>query len=120
MVDCDDWLPEKPEEPLQSDCCGTGCTPCVFDIYQGELERWMKLKKMTPEDRKIHVQTVASSNSLLSPHQAVSPARYTAFEISDIRPDTFNTNIYRFSLPKGTTLGLLSGQHVVARSALLW
>ena len=33
-------LPDKPEEPLQSDCCGEGCTPCVFDIYDQELKRW--------------------------------------------------------------------------------
>ena len=35
-------FPPKPEEPLQSDCCGTGCTPCVFDIYDQELRLWEK------------------------------------------------------------------------------
>ena len=33
-------LPEKPEKPLNSDCCGQGCTPCVLDIYQEELAIW--------------------------------------------------------------------------------
>jgi len=33
-------LPTKPEKPLASDCCGQGCSPCVQDIYQEELEIW--------------------------------------------------------------------------------
>ena len=33
-------LPAEPEEPLASDCCGTGCTPCVFDLYGEELKAW--------------------------------------------------------------------------------
>ncbi|WP_290652547.1 oxidoreductase-like domain-containing protein, partial [Aquisalimonas sp.] len=23
-----------------SECCGSGCEPCVFDLYEDELERW--------------------------------------------------------------------------------
>lgn len=26
------------EKPLPSDCCGSGCTPCVFDIYEDYLQ----------------------------------------------------------------------------------
>lgn len=26
------------EEPLPSDCCGSGCSPCVYDIYQQRLQ----------------------------------------------------------------------------------
>ena len=33
-------FPQKPEEPVESDCCGTGCIPCVFDIYESELRLW--------------------------------------------------------------------------------
>ena len=33
-------LPEMPTEPLPGDCCGTGCTPCVFDIYEQEMAIW--------------------------------------------------------------------------------
>ena len=32
-------LPERPVEPDPSDCCGSGCTPCVFDIYEVDLKR---------------------------------------------------------------------------------
>ena len=33
-------LPKKPEKPLDSDCCGNGCVPCVLDIYAEELAIW--------------------------------------------------------------------------------
>ena len=33
-------LPPKPERPLDTDCCGMGCVPCVFDIYDRELALW--------------------------------------------------------------------------------
>lgn len=34
--------PPKPEKPLDSDCCGQGCTPCILDIYQEELDIWKR------------------------------------------------------------------------------
>jgi cytochrome-b5 reductase len=33
-------LPRPPREPDPEDCCGSGCEPCVFEIYQERLERW--------------------------------------------------------------------------------
>ncbi|MFT4197429.1 MAG: oxidoreductase-like domain-containing protein [Pseudoxanthomonas sp.] len=33
----DDPRPQPPEAPLDSDCCGSGCAPCVYDLYQEEL-----------------------------------------------------------------------------------
>jgi len=33
-------LPCKPEKPCDSDCCGSGCVPCVFDIYDQEVKIW--------------------------------------------------------------------------------
>ena len=44
-------LPEKPEEPLQSDCCGTGCTPCVFDLYDQEVKQWEEECRQIREGR---------------------------------------------------------------------
>lgn len=34
------WLQLRPVEPLPSQCCGSGCSPCVFDLYQRDLARW--------------------------------------------------------------------------------
>jgi len=32
--------PSPPREPLPEECCGKGCTPCVFDRYAEEMERY--------------------------------------------------------------------------------
>jgi hypothetical protein len=34
------WLQLRPVEPLPSQCCGSGCSPCVFDLYHQDLARW--------------------------------------------------------------------------------
>lgn len=35
-----DPRPEPPERPGDDDCCRSGCDPCIFDLYQEELERY--------------------------------------------------------------------------------
>lgn len=35
----------KPVEPRDEDCCGVGCVPCIFDVYEESLkkyEAWLK------------------------------------------------------------------------------
>ncbi|KAJ7514206.1 hypothetical protein O6H91_23G033100 [Diphasiastrum complanatum] len=34
-----------PEKPLPGDCCGNGCTNCVWDMYFDELEQYNKRKE---------------------------------------------------------------------------
>lgn len=36
----DDPPPTPPVEPALEDCCGSGCVPCIFDIYQQQRERY--------------------------------------------------------------------------------
>jgi len=36
----DDPPPAPPVRPDAQDCCGGGCDPCIFDIYQDELDRY--------------------------------------------------------------------------------
>lgn len=45
----DDPRPQPPEAPLPSDCCDSGCDPCVHDSYSEELQdyrerlaRWLE------------------------------------------------------------------------------
>lgn len=33
-------LPPRPQPPAPDDCCRSNCTPCVFEVYDRELERW--------------------------------------------------------------------------------
>src|SRR5690348_16878929 len=35
-----DPRPLPPREPALEECCGGGCTPCVFDRYAEALERY--------------------------------------------------------------------------------
>ncbi|WP_407671021.1 oxidoreductase-like domain-containing protein [Paraburkholderia sartisoli] len=36
----DDPMPVPPTQPELEDCCGSGCDPCIFDIYEAALERY--------------------------------------------------------------------------------
>lgn len=43
--------PRPPRKPEPHECCGTGCIPCVMDIYEEELyeyEKALKLAGATP------------------------------------------------------------------------
>lgn len=37
-----DPRPQPPVQPELEDCCRSGCTPCVFDVYEDALERYRK------------------------------------------------------------------------------
>ncbi|WP_373996679.1 oxidoreductase-like domain-containing protein [Duganella sp. 1224] len=36
----DDPKPQPPTPPAPGDCCHSGCTYCVEDLYQEELDRY--------------------------------------------------------------------------------
>lgn len=40
----DDWLALKPQELSPSQCCGSGCKPCIYDVYEKELAQWERAK----------------------------------------------------------------------------
>lgn len=35
-----DPRPIKPVEPDALDCCGEGCVPCIYDLYEEALDRY--------------------------------------------------------------------------------
>ncbi|MBP0599893.1 oxidoreductase [Herbaspirillum sp. LeCh32-8] len=60
----DDPRPTPPVEPALEDCCGSGCVPCIFDIYeqqreryQQELEAWNARQAQRAAGRKAGAQT---------------------------------------------------------------
>jgi hypothetical protein len=36
----DDPRPTPPQQPELEDCCNSGCSPCVFDLYDDALARY--------------------------------------------------------------------------------
>lgn len=36
----DDPRPTPPEPPAQDECCHSGCSPCVFELYEDALDRY--------------------------------------------------------------------------------
>jgi len=36
----DDPMPVEPVQPTLEDCCRSGCTPCVFDLYDDAMDRY--------------------------------------------------------------------------------
>lgn len=41
-------LPAPPVPPEPGECCGSGCTPCVFDLYEDALARYRALIAEAP------------------------------------------------------------------------
>jgi len=60
---------DRPKTPLEEDCCGSGCTPCIFDVHKTLLSEWENRKTRTK------VKTAENLLSLLS---------YKTFVITDI------------------------------------
>ncbi|MEC9408162.1 MAG: oxidoreductase-like domain-containing protein [Pseudomonadota bacterium] len=41
----DNPRPRPPEKPLDSDCCETGCDPCVWDMYSDQVRAYERALK---------------------------------------------------------------------------
>jgi hypothetical protein len=48
-----DPRPEAPRAPGPDDCCHSGCTWCVLDLYQEELEKYQKALKEWEARQKV-------------------------------------------------------------------
>lgn len=97
-------LPPKPEKPLDSDCCGQGCTPCVLDLYGEDLKRWEA--EVKNGSRPPTSKTFSSSEG------------YFACTLQGSERLTADTSLYRFSMPPGVAMRAGPGQHAVARVAV--
>uniref|UniRef100_A0A8C6XB39 FAD-binding FR-type domain-containing protein n=1 Tax=Naja naja TaxID=35670 RepID=A0A8C6XB39_NAJNA len=105
------WLSLKPREPLSSQCCGSGCKPCIYDIYQEDLKKWEEAK--AKEDISL-----LSRKKQQSSNSDLTPEIFTAFIISSVTQLTEDTYQYTFKLPGNSSLGLSLGQHIVLRGVV--
>lgn len=46
----DERLSLMPEAPSPAQCCGGGCSPCVYDLYAAELKLWERAKEKDDPD----------------------------------------------------------------------
>uniref|UniRef100_A0A667I5K5 NADH-cytochrome b5 reductase-like n=1 Tax=Lynx canadensis TaxID=61383 RepID=A0A667I5K5_LYNCA len=102
------WLQLRPIEPLPSQCCGSGCSPCVFDLYHRELARW-------EEARASKDRSLLSGEESQSCPSKLNPETFLAFRISAVDRLTKDTYHVRFALPRNSRLGLRPGQHLILR-----
>lgn len=42
MQDIEDPRPIPPEAPLPSECCDSGCDPCVYDLHAEAMEDYRR------------------------------------------------------------------------------
>lgn len=109
-VDVSFNLPEPPEKPLDSDCCGTGCTPCVFDIYEEEMLKWRmecdRIRNGNNVDKDIQAGDCGS---------VLSTSEFRSFALDSISRLTKDSCVYRFNIPRNRKLGLKIGQHLIMR-----
>ncbi|KAG9343292.1 hypothetical protein JZ751_014273 [Albula glossodonta] len=108
----DIWAGLKPKEPLPSQCCGSGCRPCIFDTYQKELEKWTKAKARG--DPSLLIGNNKPKNELLP----VSTDAFSSFQLQAVEFLTEDTHLYRFKVPSGCGLVLQLGQHLVLRGVV--
>ncbi|XP_059545465.1 NADH-cytochrome b5 reductase-like isoform X3 [Myotis daubentonii] len=105
------WLQLRPVEPLPSQCCGSGCSPCVFDLYDRDLARWEAAR--ASKDRSL----LRGKESPNFPSK-LSPETFLAFRISAMDKLTQDTYCVRFALPGSSQLGLRPGQHLILRGTV--
>ncbi|XP_058033373.1 NADH-cytochrome b5 reductase-like isoform X2 [Ahaetulla prasina] len=105
------WLSLKPREPLSSQCCGSGCKPCIYDIYQEDLKKWEEAKAKEDISLLSRKKQQSSNSNLTS-------EIFMAFIISSVTQLTEDTYQYTFKLPGNSSLGLSLGQHIVLRGVV--
>ncbi|XP_027554808.1 NADH-cytochrome b5 reductase-like isoform X7 [Neopelma chrysocephalum] len=120
-----DWLALKPREPSPSQCCGGGCKPCIYDVYEKELAQWERAK--AKQDKSLLTEKREQVNlppshpgvcALMSSNSVLNPDTFTAFSVSSVEQLTEDTYQYKFELPGNSSLQLSLGQHIVLRGVV--
>lgn len=91
-----------PEPPSKTDCCGTGCVPCVLDIYDEEYSRWERRQNSNGDRLRRDLLSVTKNKN---------------FAIVDIQKLGGDVYLYRFAAtpPAEGRLPVTYSQHVFIR-----
>lgn len=71
---------EEPIVPDESDCCNSGCNPCIFDVYEDQLRKY-KYQQLK--------DVIVKPNCL-------SPTTYSVFKLIKIVDINYNTKLLTF------------------------
>ncbi|HWP18379.1 MAG TPA: oxidoreductase-like domain-containing protein [Burkholderiaceae bacterium] len=63
----DDPPPGEPEPPAEGACCGSGCDPCVWDLYAEERARWMDAMRAWQARQEAHDRETSTCTRADSP-----------------------------------------------------
>lgn len=102
MAERDYELPDRPQSPSPGDCCGSGCNPCVLDIYEQELRIWksLSLKSDSP------MRNTLSTDS------------YSKCVVSSIESVTDDVILFTISFEDNNTVcNLFPGAHIILRAS---
>lgn len=103
----DFYLYPKPLKPLDSDCCGSGCKVCVFDIFEKQLKDW--------EERCCQKLPLVKHGQVADDKKLLSESTFRKYMLKEISQETKDTFRYRFDLAFSRSLNIQAGQHIILR-----
>lgn len=57
----DDPMPEPPQQPDLDACCGNGCDPCIFDLYDLAKDEYLQARRAWRERHPAMASDTAST-----------------------------------------------------------
>jgi cell division septation protein DedD len=90
---------EEPQPPEPGECCGSGCSPCVWDLYYEKLEKyeaWKAKQEQIANDKN------ENEENKEQPKQIEETAKITAEEPKEIE-NTHSTSTTPVTTPVTTT-----------------
>lgn len=108
----EDILPPRPIAPQPSDCCGTGCCPCVHDLYHDDLVQWKKQCAIIKHQALYGSLPKTDSDEVPA---IILPTQYKPFKIIEVTEVSTNCYLYTFLIETACSLPMKIGQHIIAK-----
>ncbi|KAJ2715950.1 NADH-cytochrome b5 reductase-like [Coemansia spiralis] len=113
--------PPAPEKPEASDCCHSGCTPCIMDTYREHLQQHERQVLALREQyrRVLAGDATATDGGWHEPHGApcgmLDPLRFVAVRVMHVERGTY----WRMFVLEATSSDfvLALGEHIHIRAA---
>ncbi|XP_043495405.1 NADH-cytochrome b5 reductase-like isoform X1 [Polistes fuscatus] len=101
----EDIYDSRPKTPPKESCCGSGCNPCILDVYQKLLKQWEERKK-----NNILIESIKN---------VISPTSFNTFVVINnykaSKDYIFIWLEYKGNINNNRSLYLIPGQHIVLR-----